>query len=204
MSGERNSDRFDRCRDTEMRIVVDACVWHSAFVRHALRHLALAGLFDMRWTSTIEQEWIKSVRRVRPDIPLATLLASRDRFRVEFPAGLVTSNRSTPIPHGLPDATDLHVVRAAVSCGAKLICTVDRKGFPTAALGPIGISAISPDELLCQLLSDRPRNCIAALNTHRSALNAPIHSWREYANALRRCGMSASADQLASRRLPDR
>lgn len=204
MAGERNLDRFDRCRTTDMRVVVDACVWHSAFVRHALRHLALAGLFDLRWTATIEQEWIKSVRRVRPDIPLAALLASRDRFRVEFPAGLVTANRSAPIPPGLPDSTDFHVVRAAVSCRATLICTVDRTGFPNTALRPIGISSISPDELLCRLLSHCPGLCIAALNTHRSALNAPRLSWHGYINVLSRCGMKASAELLANRRPPDR
>ena len=180
------------------RVVIDSCVWHSAFVRHALRHLALAELLELRWTELIEQEWIRSVRSVRPNIALSDLEQARDRFRLEFPSGLVTPKTSTPVPAHLPDPSDAHVIRAAVSCGAPLICTVDRKGFPSHLLRPIGIAAITPDELMLRLLRAHPKASVAAIETHRIALTAPPLTRHEYAISLRRCGLPASAAQLTT------
>jgi predicted nucleic acid-binding protein len=180
------------------RVVIDSCVWHSAFVRHALRHLALAELLELRWTELIEQEWIRSVRSVRPNIALSDLEQARDRFRLEFPSGLVTPKTSTPVPAHLPDPSDAHVIRAAVSCGAPLICTVDRKGFPSHLLRPIGITAITPDELMLRLLRAHPKASVAAIETHRIALTAPPLTRHEYAISLRRCGLPASAAQLTT------
>jgi predicted nucleic acid-binding protein len=196
MRGGRTSLSTSTDFDASLRVVIDACIWHSAFVRHALRHLALAGLLELRWTESIEQEWIRSVRSVRPDIALSDLEQARDRFRLEFPSGLVTPVPSTPVPANLPDPSDAHVIRAAVSCGAPLICTVDRKGFPSHILRPMGIAAITPDELMLRLLRVRPKASIAAIETHRIALTAPPLTRRQYANSLSRCGLPMSAAQL--------
>lgn len=184
-------------QDLAPLVVIDACVWHSAFVRHVLRHIALRGLLRPRRTPSIESEWMRSIRRVRPDIPTARLLEFRDRFRREFPEGLLTPRLPRRILPVLPDPNDAHVVHAALDARASIICSVDRHGFPPAALQPLGLVAMTPDALVAQLLNTQRCLTLEALRTHRRGLQAPPMTAGPYIDSMRRAGLSASADLIA-------
>lgn len=179
---------------TPPRVVIDACIWHGAFVRHVLRHLALAGLFEPRWTVRIESEWLRSVRRARPEIPAERLMDARDRFREEFPLGLLPVRLPTYQLPPLPDPDDAHVIEAAMTCSAQAVCTLDAHGFPTPIMRRLGIEVLSPDELVTRLLATDPRTSRIALTTHRAALRAPRMSRDQYLNAMRSAGLPRSAD----------
>lgn len=175
-------------------VMLDACVWHAAFVRHVLRHLALEGLVELRWTTQIEAEWIRSVRNARPEIPCERLLAARDRFRVEFPRGLVRFRQDKIRLPPLPDEDDAHVIKAAVAAQATVICSVDRHGFPAAVLLPLGLTVATPDALCAQRLIDMPGKALRAMETHRLALQAPSLNAAEYGISLRRAGLPQTSD----------
>jgi predicted nucleic acid-binding protein len=178
------------------RVIIDACVWHSAFVRHVLRHSALEGLFEPRWTAKIESEWIRSVQKARPQIPLERLLQVRDRFRAEFPAGLLPIRLPRRVLPPLPDPNDSHVIEAALECKAYAICTLDDWGFPDGVMRRLGIETLSRDELLLKLIDRAPARCRMALHSHRMALESPSMSRSEYLAAMSRAGLRRSAIAL--------
>lgn len=178
-------------------VVIDACVWHSAFVRHILRHIALRGLLQLRWTHAIESEWMRSVRRARPHIPITRLVEFRDRFRREFPEGLLPPKLPRRKLPTLPDPNDSHVVHAALEAHASIICSVDRKGFPESVLKPLGLTSMTPDALIVRLLNEQHSPTIDALRTHRRGLQAPPMDAGTYIDSIRRAGLSDTADLLA-------
>jgi hypothetical protein len=56
----------------------DACVLYPAPVRDVLMHLALADIYHARWTNAIQEEWIRSVLKNRPDLTRTQLERTRD------------------------------------------------------------------------------------------------------------------------------
>lgn len=178
-------------------VVIDACVWHSAFVRHILRHIALRGLLQPWWTHAIESEWMRSIRRARPEIPITRLLEFRDRFRREFPEGLLTPKLPRRKLPTLPDPNDSHVVHAALEAHASINCSVDRKGFPESALQPLGLTAMTPDALIVRLLNEQHFPTLDALRTHRRGLQAPSMTVGIYIDSIRRAGLPDTADLVA-------
>lgn len=57
-----------------------------------------------------------------------------------------------------------HVLAAAVAGGAEIVCTVDLKDFPIAAVSELGLEVRHPDEVLARLVRHRP---IEMLAVHR-------------------------------------
>jgi uncharacterized protein YqjF (DUF2071 family) len=56
----------------------------------------------------------------------------------------------------LPDADDVHVVAAAIECGATVIVTENIKDFPRASLAPFGMEAERPDALAIRCIETNP------------------------------------------------
>lgn len=170
-------------------MLVDSCVWHHSFSRNVLRHLALASAIRIRWSRAIETEWIASVLHARPDITRDKLIEVRNRFRHEFPDGLVPEALPRLAVPRLPDPDDEHVVRAALVAEATVICTLDRRGFPRSALAPLGVTAHDPATLLATCVLQRMPQTYAGLHTHRTSLTQPSYHPREYLDALRKAGL---------------
>ena len=172
-------------------VLVDSCVWHRSFTRNVLRHLAIEGAIRIRWSRTIEMEWIASVLRVRPEIARAKLLSVRDRFRMEFPDGLVPDRLPRLKLPPLPDPNDAHVLVAAISAQASAICTLDRGGFPGRILRPLRLSTLSPKALLADCVLHRLPATARALQDHRANLTNPRYSIDAYLEALHRADLVA-------------
>ncbi|WP_340615190.1 hypothetical protein [Xenorhabdus thailandensis] len=49
-------------------VVLDACVLYPARLRDLLMHLGLAGLYQPKWSATIQGEWKRNLLKQRPDI----------------------------------------------------------------------------------------------------------------------------------------
>ena len=48
--------------------LLDACVLYPLAMTDALLSLATAGFFAAKWSTRIEDEWIRSLERQRPDL----------------------------------------------------------------------------------------------------------------------------------------
>lgn len=69
----------------------------------------------------------------------------------------------------LPDEGDRHVLAAAVSAEATVLCTANTKDFPDDVVGGIGVEVMTPDALLCLLVAEFEPQMLAA---HASAIAA--------------------------------
>lgn len=187
------------------RVVIDACVWHAAFLRDLLVHAAVVGVLTPIWTPAIEHEWMMSVRVRRPDIDPARLESIASRIRVAIPDGCIPTPTLRIVPRTLrshlPDPDDWHVVAAALASRASTICTLDKKGFPNPALAQVGLESVTPDRLLERLLlppnpASSARLLLHAMQRHRSSLRAPSIDARGYVEMLRRNTLAQTAGVL--------
>lgn len=178
--------------------VLDACVLYPAPLRDLLMRLAVAGLIQPRWTAAIHEEWIEALRRERPELARSALERVRDLMNRHAEGSLV-ENHLHHVPHlTLPDPNDRHVLAAAIETGADRIVTWNLKDFPESELQRFGISAVSPDQLLLDLLAGQPEQVRWVVEETRLSLKNPEKSVIEYFAILRKQGLGLFCDALSA------
>lgn len=158
--------------------VLDACVLYPVSVADALLSLAVAGLYAAKWTTAIEDEWLRSLERRRPELQ-GRLGPRRDDMRA-----------------AVPDPGDTHVLAAAVAGHADCIVTANLKHFPAATLAPYGLEAIHPDDFLVAQLDLDEFTALAAFRDMRARKKNPPLDPEGFAQALERNGLVATANRL--------
>ncbi|MFD2841842.1 RSP_2648 family PIN domain-containing protein [Paracoccus cavernae] len=140
-----------------MRTLLDACVLFPTILREILTDVAAAGAYTPLWSERILQEWRHATAKLGRDQQEiagaeAALLQSR------FPNAMVAVGRESELGVQLPDAGDLHVLKAALDGRADVIVTLNLRDFPARTLRQLGLSALHPDEFLTDLAA-RSRSC---------------------------------------------
>jgi hypothetical protein len=168
--------------------VYDACVLYPAFLRDFLVWLAVVGRrrkeLRAKWTGRIHEEWMRAVRRQRPDARRSALMRTRRRMDQNVPGCRVYGYRRWEGHLTLPDPNDRHVLAAALACVADVIVTFNIRDFPAAVLQPFGVTALTPDDFVCRLLDSG--GVAAAAAAQRATMTRPALSLDEYLDALRR------------------
>jgi hypothetical protein len=85
--------------------------------------LALADLYQARWSNEIHDEWTRNVAADRPDISPKSLARCRKLKDAHSPDSLVTGYEPLITSLSLLDPGDRHVLAAAIHGGVKLIVT---------------------------------------------------------------------------------
>ncbi len=108
-------------------------------------------------------------------------------MKAAFPEARVVSyqNLIPGMPRGV-DAKDRHVVAAAVATGAQVIITSNLRDFPAAALAPLGIEALAPDDFLQSLAAADIDAVKQVIIEQAAALMAPPMTPLDIVTALRR------------------
>jgi hypothetical protein len=180
--------------------VYDACVLYPAFLRDFLVRLAIhgrrQGLLRVKWTGRIHREWIRAVRRQRPDIPLEDLQRTRRLMDQHVLGCRVHGYERWEQRVTLPDPNDRHVFAAALACVADVIVTCNTKDFPPDVLNPFGVGAVLPDTFVIGLMGSGI--VVSAAAEHRASLRHPPLSAAEYLDSLRRDGLAATAAALTA------
>lgn len=121
--------------------ILDACVLYSAPLRDILLELSGQGVFRVRWTNQIHDEWIRNVldnnRQIKPE----QLARTRQLMDQAVPDCLVIGYEHLVGSLSLPDDNDRHVLAAAIVARAGVIVTFNTKDFPEHALKPFGLEA---------------------------------------------------------------
>lgn len=138
-----------------MKILLDACVLFPTILREILTDVAAAGAYTPLWSERILQEWRHASAKLGRDQQEiagaeAALLQSR------FPNAMVAVGRESELGVQLPDAGDLHVLKAALDGRADVIVTLNLRDFPARTLRQLGLSALHPDEFLTDLARRDP------------------------------------------------
>src|SRR3954453_9811762 len=179
-------------------VLYDACVLYPAPLRDLLMQLALADLFQARWTDEIHDEWTRNVAANRPDISPANLARCRRLMDEHVPDCLVTEYESLIPTVTLPDPDDRHVLAAAIHGGAGAIVTFNLGDFPQSVLGSFGIEAVHPDEFVVRLWDESPERVLEAVRRQRAGLKRPPKTVDEYLATLERCGLPETTVRLRS------
>lgn len=177
-------------------VLYDACVLYPAPLRDLLMRLAMANLFQARWTDEIHDEWTRNVAANRPDVSPASLDCCRRLMDEHVPDCLVTGYEPLIPTLTLPDPDDRHVLAAAINAGAGLIVTFNLNDFPASALGEHQIEAIHPDEFVVRLWDEAPASVLEVVRRQREALRRPTKTAAEYLATLEQCRLFEMSSRL--------
>lgn len=177
--------------------LLDACVLHPMAMADALMSLASTGLYAAKWSRTIESEWMASIEARRPDLT-GKLAYRRDQMREAVPDWEVQERAWHSLAGGLrlPDPGDVHVLAAALAGHADCIVTVNVRDFPSDVVEPLGIEVIHPDQFIVAQWDLDPFAAIAAFKHMRARWKKPQASAEDFAAALERGGLPATAQRL--------
>ncbi|OOE90878.1 PIN domain-containing protein [Salinivibrio sharmensis] len=183
---------------TSYTVILDACVMYPAPLRSYLMYLSNTGLFRARWTEQIHDEWIRNLRRNNPDVDPERLARTRQLMNAHVPDCLIEGYE--PLIDGLTlsDVDDRHVVAAAIKGQAESIITFNLKDFPSEALDPLGLSAIHPDEFLCDMFELDSSACVKAAQQQRRALKNPPMTSDDFLACLQRQKLPSFVSKLRS------
>ncbi len=161
---------------TDFTVIYDANILYPAPLRDLMMWLAMEGIYLARWTADIHDEWMRSVRRDRPDLSDKQLQRTQRLMDRAVPDCLVRGYR--PLIDGitLADPGDRHVVAAAIKAGASLIVTYNIKHFPDQALVQHGIKAMHPDDFLVDQFDLHQAAVCRAFDNQRASLKNPPQS----------------------------
>jgi len=168
--------------------VFDACVLYPGSLRDFLLRLAYDGLIVPFWSEEIRDEWFRSLLRNRPNL-WEKLERTRRKMDFHFPNSLVDGYETIIPMLQLPDPNDRHVLAVAIHAKAKYIVTFNLKHFPKPALEPYEIEAVSPDEIVLQVIQRRTNRAIETVRNHRAGLTKPSLSATEYLAMLEKQGL---------------
>ncbi len=172
--------------------LLDANVLYPAPLRDLLMQLAVSGLFQARWSSEIEDEWMRNLLAVRPELS-ARIARTQAVMRRAIPDALVTGYAPRIAGLSLPDPDDRHVLAAATTAAADVIVTFNLKDFPADVLAPYGLEARHPDAFLQSFIAAMPLQILAGVRACLARLTRPPISATSYLNILRRLGLTETA-----------
>jgi hypothetical protein len=96
----------------------------------------------------------------------------------------------------LPDADDLHVLAAAIHCGAEIIVTFNLRDFPSQTLQAYGLEARHPDDFVLDLLDLDTARVLDAVKGQRAGLRHPPKTALELLATLKNQGLPRSVAVL--------
>jgi predicted nucleic acid-binding protein len=174
---------------SQLSVLYDACVIYPMPLCDLLMQLAITKIYRARWSDDVHEEWMRTCRKLRPDIREDLLKRKRQLMDESVPDALV-SNYNELIPSlELPDQNDRHILAAAIVGEANLIVTYNVKDFPQNKLEQWGIEAQHPDDFIADLLYLHKATVCWAITTIRKRLINPSYTIEKYLQILEKLGL---------------
>lgn len=180
----------------KMIVLLDACVLYPAPVRDLFLSVAAEGLFNPVWSPEIQNEWINNLLTNRPDLKREQLIATTKAMNNAFPQANTLHYKHQINQLTLPDENDRHVLAAAIKAGAQQIITFNLKDFPPRTLGAYNLTAMHPDDFLCDLFDANPDLICEAFKKMVNRLKNPPVSVDHVLNIMQRLTLTQIAQQL--------
>lgn len=177
-------------------VVLDACVLYPSILRDVLLRLGLTGLYQPKWTATIQDEWQRNLRINRPEITDDQLLRTQALMNKALPDAMVSGFESLIAGITLPDPDDRHVVAAAIRCNAEVIVTMNLKDFPRSLMAEFDIEALHPDEFIMDLFDLNQALVLKAVSAQRASFRHPAMGVTVYLDSLLRQGLPMTVSAL--------
>lgn len=181
---------------TQEKILLDANVLYSNFIRDLLLSLFAARLYDAKWTDEINDEWVRHLLKNRTDIDPQRIKRTLELMNGLTPSPLVANYRHLIEQITLPDKDDRHVLAAAIACGAKKILTWNLRDFPARFLNEFGISSENPDRFISALIIAKPQKVVEVFRAARLRQKRPKMEVDHFFAALQQNKLSLTSAQL--------
>jgi hypothetical protein len=173
--------------------VLDACALVPIAPADTLLRVAEKGLYRPLWSERILTEAQEAIEEIHPGIDVSKRFASK---REAFGGAMVTGWEELEPGIRLPDPEDRHVVAAAVRGGADAIVTANLADFPAAALSPLGLEAVHPDDFLLDQLDLSPPTILQVIREQAAHTKKPPLTPHDLTTLLGRAGIPGFADEL--------
>jgi predicted nucleic acid-binding protein len=171
--------------ETDLAVVLDACVLIPASLRDALLYPAVLHVYRPLWSAQILDEVRRNLLELKRGQPITPESADKliHDLRRAFPAALVTEH--VPLIESMTnDPKDRHVLAAAVAAHAQVIVTTNLKDFPSEALAPHQVEAQHPDVFLSRQFDRDPDQMRLALESQIRKLRKPPRTYDEVLDTL--------------------
>ena len=175
--------------------VLDANVLYPARLRDLLIRLAIAGLYQARWTERILDECFDNLVDDRPDLSEDRIRRTRRLMAIAVPDAVVGGYEGLIAGLELSDRNDRHVLAAAIASGATRLVTANLADFPAPAV-PAGIAAVDPDAFVLSLFEADPEAVVAVIDEQAAALRNPPMTTSELLDGLEVVGLRRLADSV--------
>lgn len=177
--------------------VLDACVLYQLAIADSLMSIAVTGLFAAKWTKKIEEEWMRSLEKNRPELK-GRLGSRRDDMREAVPDWEIPEVAWNSITGSLnlPDPNDVHVLAAAISGHADCIVTRNHQDFPPSIMAIHGIDTLDPDEFIVNQWDLENVPVMAAFKGMRARRKKPTETVEDFAQTLEKNGLPATAQKI--------
>lgn len=177
-------------------VLYDANVLYPSTLRDLLIRITQAGLVQAKWTDQILDEVFRNLAANRPHLDPDRLSRTRELMNKAVRDCLVTGYEPLIDALDLPDADDRHVLAAAIKARAEVIVTSNLKDFPPAALGPWGMEAKSPDELVLDQIDVSREAVSEAVQRIADSMTNPPATLADVLAMLERDGLVESSAAL--------
>jgi len=175
---------------------LDANVLYPAGLRSFLMYLALIGVFQVKWSREVHEDWISNLLINRPNLTRSKLDRTRRLMDKNARGALVKGYESLIPGLSLPDVNDRHVLAAAIRSGANVIVTKNLKDFPLHAVQRFNIEPLHPDVFIVRLIDQSPEKVREAMEAHRISLKNPPFTISEFLSMLESQGIPRSVVAL--------
>lgn len=176
--------------------LLDANVLYPAPLRDYLLHLANLNLYKPKWSSEIQEEWIRNLLLNRKDLNNEALDKTRLAMDNAFPDANVEKYNKIISGIKLPDDGDRHIVAAAIKGRADVIVTFNLKDFPKSEMSTYDLEVQSPDEFISNLINLDTKKCMKALENQVKSLKNPPKTKEDVLETLKRCSLIKSVNLL--------
>ena len=151
--------------------LADANVLYSRVLRDYLLYSMRAKLISVVWSEAILNEMTEHLIENRPTFTKASANRLVNAMNATFPYAQRDPSYAdfrAIAKVDLPDEGDRHVIAAALAANATFICTHNVEDFPPEVMIRLGLTVISPENLLCQLICEHPESM---LWVHRTSID---------------------------------
>lgn len=172
-----------------LRVLIDANVLYSQYLRDLLLILGERTIYHPFWTDDIIGEWKRNLLKNRPDLAEQKINRTIRLMNAAFTNSTINQYEDLIPLLSLPDDGDRHVLAAAVKGEMDAILTFNVKDFPRSTMDAFAIQRFTPNEFFMYLYNQY-QSLMEAFDYQLNSLRKPAMTRDGLMESLSRVGLN--------------